>query len=129
LVYDCANESVARWIGRLAKKVHLTRPQFTVVVQPRAEEIAAVSPAADDADESPASSPQAAGEGDEASRSEEHRHAGGCTPRSPTSVESERPTSPPAPEPQTALSAAERERRYRQALGIPEPKPRRRWRR
>jgi hypothetical protein len=129
LVYDCANESVARWIGRLAKKVHLTRPQFTVVVQPRAEEIAALSPAADDADESPASSPQAAGEGDEASRSDEHQHAGGRTPPSPTSVEPERPTSPPAPEPQTALSAAERERRYRQIMGLPEPKPRRRWRR
>jgi hypothetical protein len=70
LVYDCANDSVARWIARLAKKVHLTRPEFTVVVQPRADEIAALSPAVDDADEPPASGPQATGESDEASQAD-----------------------------------------------------------
>jgi hypothetical protein len=37
---------------------------------------------------------------------------------------------PPAPpEPESPGAAAERERRYREILGIPEPKPRRRWRR
>jgi hypothetical protein len=33
------------------------------------------------------------------------------------------------PEPESPEAAAERERRYREILGIPEPKPRRGWRR
>ena len=36
VLYDCASESVARWISRLAKKARLTRSEFTAVVQPRA---------------------------------------------------------------------------------------------
>jgi hypothetical protein len=38
--YDCTNQSVARWITRLAKKVWLTAPAFAAAVQPNAEEIA-----------------------------------------------------------------------------------------
>ncbi len=47
VLYDCANDSVARWIHRLAKKARLARSDFNAVVQPRAEEIAALAPAAD----------------------------------------------------------------------------------
>jgi hypothetical protein len=129
LVYDCASDSVARWITRLGKKVQLTRPEFTVVVQPRAEEIAALSPAADEAEEPAMSSPQATGDGVEAPQSDEPKQTGGRTPAPPTSIEPEQPISPLAPEPTPPVSAAERERRYRQIMGLSEPKPRRRWRR
>ena len=43
--YDCASASVAHWIARLAKKVGLQRPRFTAVMQPTAEEIAALADA------------------------------------------------------------------------------------
>ena len=46
--YDCASASVAHWIGRLAKKVRLRPPDFFSGVQMTAEEIAALSPAAED---------------------------------------------------------------------------------
>jgi hypothetical protein len=46
--YDCANESVARWIARLAKKVGLTDSQFAAYVQTTAEQFAALSPAANE---------------------------------------------------------------------------------
>jgi hypothetical protein len=45
--YDCANASVARWIARLAKKVGLDRPRFAAHVQTTAEEVAALSAAAE----------------------------------------------------------------------------------
>ena len=128
VLYDCANDSVARAITRLVKKVGLMRTKFTVVVQPRAEEIAALSPAADDADEPFTSTPPATGEGAEASQSYEPEQARG-TPVPSTSVEAELPISPRAPELETPEAAAERERRYREIFGIPEPRQRRRWRR
>jgi hypothetical protein len=52
VLYDCANDSVAHWISRLAAKVRLTRSEFGVVIQARAEEIRTLAPAADDPDES-----------------------------------------------------------------------------
>ena len=52
VLYDCANDSVAHWISRLAEKVRLTRSEFGVVIQARAEEIRTLAPAADDPDES-----------------------------------------------------------------------------
>jgi hypothetical protein len=48
VLYDCANDSVAHWISRLAAKVRLTRSEFGVVIQARAEEIRTLAPAADD---------------------------------------------------------------------------------
>ncbi len=128
VLYDCANDSVARAITRLVKKVGVTGTKFTVVVQPRSEEIAALSPPADDADEPATSIPQATGDGVEAPQSYEPEQARG-TPLPPASVEAERPISRPAPEPETPEAAAERERRYREIFGIPEPRQRRRWRR
>jgi hypothetical protein len=44
--YDCASDSVAQWITRLARKVGLTRSGFVARVQTTAEQIAALSPAA-----------------------------------------------------------------------------------
>jgi hypothetical protein len=44
VLYDCANDSVAHWISRLGAKVPLTRLEFTVVVQARAEEIGTLAP-------------------------------------------------------------------------------------
>ena len=41
--YDCASASVASWIRRLAKKVWLTAPDFSVIVQTTAEEIATLA--------------------------------------------------------------------------------------
>ena len=108
VLYDCANDSVARAITRLVKKVGVTRTKFTVVVQPRSDEIAALSPAADDADEPPTSIPQATGDGVEAPQSYEPEQARG-TPLPPASVEAERPISRPAPElrhPRPAPSAS-----------------------
>ncbi|MGH2881638.1 MAG: hypothetical protein ACRDPA_02870, partial [Solirubrobacteraceae bacterium] len=55
VLYDCANDSVAHWISRLAAKVRLTRSEFTVVVQAPAEEIRTLAPAPDN-DVAPASS-------------------------------------------------------------------------
>ena len=41
--YDCASASVATWISRLAKRVWLTVPDFSVIVQTTAEEIATLA--------------------------------------------------------------------------------------
>ena len=129
VLYDCANESVARMITRLVNKL-VMRSKFTVVVQPRAEEIAALLPAADDpndAGEPTASTPQATDEHADATQSQEPEQDRGGVPAPAASVEAARPA--PPPEPETPEAAAERERRYRELFGIPEPKPRRRWRR
>jgi hypothetical protein len=120
VLYDCANDSVAHWISRLAATARLMRSEFGVVVQARAEEIATLAPA-DDEDVPPASSSDT------------------DTPSSPE-VEPVRTSAPRArlsaaqsaaanPDPETPEEAAERERRYREIFGIPEPKRRRPWRR
>ena len=57
VLYDCANDSVAHLISRLAAKVQLTRSKFGVVIQARAQDIATLSPAATD-DEAALSHPQ-----------------------------------------------------------------------
>jgi len=113
VLYDCANDSVAHWISRLAAKVRLTRSEFTVVVQARAQEIATLSPAATD-DEAAPSHPQDSPK---------------AAPTTVAPVPPEQSEPPAAPEPETAEEAAERERRYREIFGIPEPKRRRPWQR
>jgi hypothetical protein len=128
VLYDCANDSVARAIIRLVNKL-VMRSKFTVVVQPRAEEIAALLPAAGEPDDQPTSSPQATDEHADATQSQEPEQDRGGAPASAESVVAARPAPPAEPEPETPEAASERERQYRQMLGIPEPKPRRRWRR
>lgn len=60
--YDCANESVAPWIKHLAKKVLLTAPAFSVIVQTSAKEIADLARADAEAEE------QAGGEAETSAR-------------------------------------------------------------
>jgi hypothetical protein len=100
----------------------LIRPEFTVVVQPRAEEIAALAPAADD-DVPPGSNPDA-----ELPSSPDVQIEPARTSAPPAPTAAVQPAGPPKLHPETPEEAAERERRYREILGIPEPRPRRRWR-
>lgn len=126
--YDCASQSVAHWIARLAKKVGLAGSKFTAVVQTTAEEIAALA-AAQDVDELPVGTQPSA----EAAqpRDEPVQLAPVPTPPPPPPVHVERPE----PQPETPEEAAERKRQYRQIFGvedpfgIDEPAQRRRWRR
>ena len=123
VLYDCANESVARWIHRLAKKARLTRSEFNAVIQPRAEEIATVVPAADD-DVPPESNPDAKLLSSRAVQIEP-----APAPELATPVGIERAPAAAEPRPETPEETAERERRYREIFAIREPKPRRPWRR
>jgi hypothetical protein len=122
VLYDCANDSVAHWISRLAAKVRLTRSEFGVVIQARAEEIGTLAPAVDDVPATSSSetdmlsSPEVEIEPD---RTSDH----------PVRLPAAQPAEPPKPDAETPEEAAERERRYREIFGIPEPRPRRRWRR
>lgn len=123
VLYDCTNESIARWISRLAKKAQFTRSELNVVIQARSEEIASLAPASDDevppdsnADVEPVPS-----------REVQIEPAPGPEPSVP--AETAQPAARPEPRAETPEEAAERERRYREIFGIPEPKPRRRWRR
>jgi len=123
VLYDCANDSVARWISRLAAKVRLTRSEFGVVVQARAEEIGALAPAEDD------EVPPASGSDTDMPSSPEVEIESVRTSAPPVRVPAVQPAEPPKPDPETPEEAAERERRYREVFGIPEPRSRRRWRR
>ena len=128
--YDCASQSVAHWIARLAKKVGLAGSTFTAVVQTTAEEIAALCPAADDVDELPVSNPQPCAEAAEP-RDQQVQNAPVCAPLPAPPVHVERPE----PQPETPEEAAERKRQYREIFGIDDPvglvapARRRRWRR
>jgi len=123
--YDCANASVARWINRLAKKVWLTAPEFTAAPQASADEISALSPAADDPDELALGEPAEA----EAPRDSQTQIVRAVAPQLPRPRGQIERSEPPEPPPETPQAAAERERRYREIFGMPEPRPRRRWRR
>jgi len=124
--YDCASQSVATWIARLARKIGLTDTEFTAQVQTTAEQIAVLSPTAVPADAAPTTpplSPEAQPVSDQPSQP---------TPTGePTSHEAPEPStdeSTPLEEPDTADFLAERERMYRDVFGMGEA-PRRRWRR
>jgi hypothetical protein len=129
VLYDCANDSVARWIGRLASKVRLTRSEFGVVIQARAEEIATLARADADAEESAAGGPE--------TTAQDAQIPDGKVSIAPVDVRVSAVSAPaptgraerPAPRPETREEAAERERRYREIFGIREPRRRRRWRR
>jgi hypothetical protein len=124
VLYDCANDSVAHWISRLAAKARLTRSEFTVVIQARAEEIGTLAPAADK-DVPPASTSDTNMPSSSEVKIEPVR-----TPAPAVRVPAVQPAEPPKqPDPKTPEEAAERERRYREIFGIAEPRSRRRWRR
>ena len=123
VLYDCANDSVAHWISRLAAKVRLTRSELTVVIQARAEEIGTLAPAPDN-DVPPASSSDT-----DMPSSPEVEIEPVRTPAPPVRVPAAQPAEPTKPDPETPEEAAQRERHYREIFGIPEPRSRRRWRR
>lgn len=124
--YHCASASVAHWITRLAKKIRLSGRTFVAVVQMSAEEITALPRAADDVDEPVVGKHEAAVAPAPCDR--QNQIAPVRAPLPPALAQIERGP-PPAPEPETPEDAAERERRYREIFEIPEPKPRRLWRR
>ena len=123
--YHCASASVAHWIRRLARKVRLTGPTFVAAVQMSAEEIAALSPSAND--EHPAEEPQPSAKPIRA-RTETIRNtpAPPSGPTEPVSIHTEVPKPEPAPEPET-VEAIGAEQLYPEIFGITEPKPSRRW--
>ena len=125
--YHCSSPSVAHWIPRLAKKVRLTAPEFSATVQMTAAQIAALSPAAGDADAVPVRKPQRSG--DAAPPGEQQLQIAPLPAPVTTGPVNMEQAAPPATELETPEAAAERERRYREIFGIPEPSPRRRWRR
>jgi hypothetical protein len=127
VLYDCTSASVTLSITRLAKKVRLTPPAFSAAIQPSADEIAALPPAALD-DEPTVNDAKPSGESARAPDQEVHT-APARAPAPPEPVQLAPPEPPPAPEPETAEAAAERERHYREIFGMDEQKPRRRWRR
>lgn len=118
--YDCASESVARRMSRLARKLGFTPPSFSARVQTTREEIGALART------------DAAAEGlevphpDAAAISSETSLQPIPSPSLPKPEHVEPAESPP-PEPVRPEAAEERERSYRQIMGLPEPK-RRRWR-
>lgn len=123
--YDCASPSVARWIRRRAKKVWLTPPDFSVIVQTTAEEIATLAGADARREGGAADEPE--------TTADVARTPDGMVSIAPVDVRVSAASAPmPTPgaeRPETPEEAAERERRYRQIFGIPEPKRHRRWRR
>jgi hypothetical protein len=124
--YDGASPSVTHWIRRLARNVRLAAPDFRAEEQLHADEIAALSPAAEDDDarrRDPKRSPEAVPTTGEAVETR------ACAPASLAPVQVITPEPPTPPEPETAEAAAARERRYRETFGIPEPRRRRPWRR
>lgn len=127
--YDCASAAVARWISRLAKKVWLAPPDFSVIVQTTAEQIASLARADAEREGRAADEPEAAaGAAPTPDEKVSSAPADVRVPAAPVPApraEVERP----APRRETPEEAAERERRYREMFGIAEPKRRRRWRR
>ena len=127
--YDCASTSVAHWINRLATKVRLTDPAFLAVLQPSAEEIAALPPAVPE-DEEPVDNHQPS---DDTHR--ERQGIGQTTPArapaptQPVSMQREIAEARPAPQLQTGDADEVLERLHREIFGLTEPKARRRWRR
>lgn len=126
--YDCGSDAAAARIRRVAKRARLSPPEFIVAAQRSADEIRSIAPDPD-VDESAAGPQESAQEPDVGT---EDRAAGRQLQLVPTAAPPpsirEPPSPPPEPE-ESPEAAAERERRYREIFGIPEPKPRRLWRR
>ena len=126
--YDCAIAPVAARMARLAKKVHFTRPEFIAKVQARADEIAATAQATEI--EEPARAPRATSDSPNGGPADDldGRQLQPVPPPAPSTAIT--PAPPPSAErDESPEEVAERERQYREIMGIPEPKPRRLWRR
>ena len=122
--YHCASASVAHWIKRLAKKVGLTGRTFHVEVQLTGEEIAALSPAANDEPRTTEPRPHT----DTASEDADAAPTGPLPPLpNPMAVASEQPEPPAPPRPELLGDAASHPL-YQEIFGT-KATPRRRWRR
>jgi hypothetical protein len=126
--YDCASAAAAAKIRRLARKERLTPPKFIAAAQSTAEEIRAITPDPEVDEPAPVPLASAPESNDGASERSHTRQLQPAAPPSPPPGIREAPSGQPEPE-ESPEAAAERERRYRQMFGIPEPKPRRPWRR
>jgi hypothetical protein len=135
--YDCAGEHTAQLITNLAKKLRLGRSVFLAAVQSTPEEIAAIEPEqhGQNQDQTTEHLPAAAAtDGHEEVAGQEDSGGDGAVVV-PIREPERRPVQPPpavrplAEQSESPEAAAEREQRFRAILGIPEPKPRRRWRR
>ena len=129
--YDCASDSVARWISRLARNVWLSRRSFLAVVQMGAEEIAALSPAAPE-DEQPVDDQQPDGDTRpvRTGNRDRRRRSAQRDPPSRCSMQREMPDAPPSPQPQTAEARrSPRAASTARSSDLTESKARRRWRR
>ena len=122
--YYCSDASVAHWITRLARKVGLTGPTFMAEVQMGADEIAALSPAADDEPMTNEPRPHP----DTASAPADPVPVAPLRAMpDPTPVATDQLEPPASPEPELPDDAAQHPL-YQEVFGT-EPKPRRRWRR
>jgi hypothetical protein len=121
--YDCANAAAAAKIRRVAKRVQLGPPKFIAAAQPTADEIRTIGP--DLVVDEPAPVTRASAPGPEAGS--EGRQLRLVPAAAPAPVSPATP--PPPPEPEESPEAATEWERYREIFGIPERKPRRRWRR
>ena len=132
--FDCASTSAALLIRRLAKKVFLTSLDFSALMQTPAQEIVELARA--DAGARAFTAAEAC---------EPTTGTAGASTAGPQPAVEQVSVAQPFPPPvaageaehvakaalvaQPPLDDAERERRLREVLGIPEPKPLRRWRR
>jgi hypothetical protein len=125
--YDCASAAAAAKIRRIAKRAQLSPPEFVAALQRGAEEIRSIVP--DPAVDEPAPMPDPSAREPDAQtdRGPDGPQLQLVPPAQPERI-TESPAPPPEPE-ESPEAAAERERCYREIFGIPEPKPRRRWRR
>ena len=136
--YDCAGEQTAHQITNLAEKVGLGRPVFLAVAQMTAAEIASIKPTPQPDEPVDPPPPPIDSHGQRFVDRRRRRSTATSNDRcddepvvesspQPGPSGQDRPAISPLPEPPEA--AAERERVIREVLGIPEPKPRPRWRR
>jgi hypothetical protein len=134
--YDCAGEQTAQRITSLATKLRLERSVFLAAAQTTPEEIAAIKPQPQDQAQDQMIEHQSPAVGiDGQEELDEQEDSGGDGAVVLPVREHDRPPEPPlairqpSELPESREAAAEREQRYREIFGIPEPKPRRRWRR
>ena len=123
--YDCASDAATQRIGRIAKRASLNGSRFTAATQLAGPEI--IDLAAADASPVASASPGAPLPTLVPSRADEDIDDAARPAPPPPALELRSPA--PIPPPETPEAAAEREKRYREMLGIPEQRPRRRWRR
>ncbi len=126
--YDCTSPSLARWIKQLAKTVRLSESTFSAIVQPGAEQITALPPAATEYEPPP---PAARPADADQLHGQETKITVTRTPLPQAPVAAARPGPPPLPPepaPETAEATAARKELIRELLHGP-AKPQRRWRR